>query len=660
MGPADTAPAAEPSNADEADTLTPRRWRPRPAHVVAVATLLLLAWAIAALFLVGSGRTALLRAEQTLSSSRSAVEDLDLETTSVAVSSANADLASATRSLTNPLLAPLLVVPVVGDDLRAVRALATSGASVSDAARPALQLLEGLPDGLGGLAPKGGRFPVEYYDELAPIIARVAETATTAVEEIEASPASGRFGQVVDARERVLELLGPIAAQADTAALLAAELPRFLGSDGPRTYLFGAATPAELRGTGGFIGSVALLRVDDGALEFGTFEPSSDLPDLPPDELPPPVPEDAERWSRYGGTGLFVNLNRTADFPSAAQAMLAHWEATRDERLDGMVVVDPFAFEALLELSGPTEVAEYAVTLDAESVVRFVTNEAYDTFEDPTERKEVLGEVAAATFGRFLAGDVDVEPQATVSRFAELVEEGHLVAYTTDPSTQSALVSARVAGGLGAPAGMSPGDVVNVALNSGTASKVDFFAERAVEIETSLLAGGGSRSTLEVTLENGAPTSGMVTYVIGPNNPDLEAGDNLVDVSVYLAPQAEFTEVPPPADGPTFTETALGHAVHDSWIKIPSGETIERRYAWRTSDAWSVTDENLIAYDLLFQGQTVIRPTELTIRVGIPSGAEVVDPPPGVRVEGEAVVWEGQVRGEDLHLPLRFARPVAP
>jgi hypothetical protein len=387
---------------------------------------------------------------------------------------------------------------------------------------------------------------------LAPIIARVAETATTAVEEIEASPASGRFEQVVDARERVLELLGPIAEQADSAALLAAELPRFLGSDGPRTYLFGAATPAELRGTGGFIGSVALLRVDQGALEFGTFEPSSDLPDLPPDELPPPVPEDAERWSRYGGTGLFVNLNRTADFPSAAQAMLAHWEATRDMRLDGMVVVDPFAFEALLELSGPTEVPEYGVTLDAGSVVTFVTNEAYDTFEDATERKEVLGEVAAATFGRFLAGDVEVAPQATVSRFAELVEEGHLVAYTADPSTQSALVSAGVAGGLGAPDGTSPGDVVNVALNSGTASKVDFFAERTVEIETSLLADGGTRSTLELTVENEAPTSGVVKYVIGPNNPDLEAGDNLLDVSVYLSPQAQFTEVPPPADGPTF------------------------------------------------------------------------------------------------------------
>jgi hypothetical protein len=660
MGPAETASNPGSSDHDGSDDAAQQRGRLRPLPFLAVGAVALLVWGVTAIALVASGRGDLVRAEQTLRDSRAAIEDLDLEAASAAVSSANTDLASATSSLTNPLLSPLLAVPIVGDDLRAVRALAASGAAVTDVADAAVEFLAGLPDGLGGLAPKDGRFPVEYYEDLAPIIGQVAETAIAAVEEIEASPASGRFEQVVDARERVLELLGPIAAEADTAALLAAELPRFLGSDGPRTYLFGAATPAELRGTGGFIGSVALLRVDRGALEFGTFEPSNDLPDLPPDELPPPVPEDAERWSRYGGTGLFVNLNRTADFPSAAQAMLTHWEATRDMRLDGMVVVDPFAFEALLELSGPTEVPEYGVTLDADSVVRFVTNEAYDTFEDPTERKEVLGEVAAATFGRFLAGDVDVAPQATVSRFAELVEEGHLVAYTADPSTQSALVSAGVAGQLGAPDGMSPGDVVNVALNSGTASKVDFFAERTVEIETSLLEDGGTRSTLEITVENEAPTSDVVKYVIGPNNPTLEAGDNLLDVSVYLSRQAQFTEVPPPADGPTFTETALGHPVHDSWIRIPSGESVQRRYAWRTADAWSVTDENTIAYDLLFQGQTVIRPTELTIRVGMPSGTELIEPPAGVRVEGDTVVWEGQVRGEDIRLPLRFARPAAP
>ena len=652
----------DPARVRQEDQAAPTAPRPRRGRRIAMIALplILVVWVVASLALVAGGRANLLSAEEGLRNSRTAVEDLDLTTVSDAVSSAHEDLSTAAGSLTNPLLAPALILPIVGDDLRAVRALATRGAEVTGSAASALDLLAAMPDGLDGLAPADGRFPVARYAELAPGVQAIADSADAALNDIEASPASGRFAQVVDARERVLELLQPMAEQAETAAALVTELPRLLGSDGPRTYLFGASTPAELRGTGGFIGSVALLNVDQGALEFGTFEASSDLPDLPADELPPPVPHDATRWSRYGGTGLFVNLNRTADFPTAAQAMLTHWRETQGMTLHGMVVVDPFAFEALLELSGPAEVLDYGVTLDAASVVDFVAKEAYDAFDDPTERKEVLGEVAAATFGRFLTGETEVQMEAALSSFADLVEGGHLLTYATDAATQSALDLAGVTGRLGVDDATIQGDVVNVALNSGSASKVDYFARRTVELDTTLLADGSATSELLIRLTNEAPTSGMTGYVIGPNNPTLEAGDSLVDVSVYLSPTAQFTEVPPRADGPTFTETSLGHPVHDGWVRIPSGITIERRYAWRTTDAWSVTDDNQLAYDLLFQGQTVIQPTRLSIRIDVPDGLEVVSPPEGARVEGSTLLWQGDIRGEDIHLPLRLIRPSDP
>ena len=649
----------EPARVRQEHEAAPTAPGPRRGRRMAMIALpfVLVVWIVAALALVAVGRANLLSAEEGLRNSRTAVEDLDLTTVSEAVSSAHEDLSTAADSLTNPLLAPALILPIVGDDLRAVRALAARGAEVTGSAVSAFDLLATMPDGLDGLAPDDGRFPVNRYAELAPAVRAVADSADAALNDIEASPASGRFAQVVDARERVLELLQPMAEQAESAAALVTELPRLLGSDGPRTYLFGAATPSELRGTGGFIGSVALLRVEEGELEFGTFEASSALPTLPPTQLPPPVEEDRDRWSRYGGTGTFVNLNRTPDFPSAARAMLSHWKTTRDDDLDGMIVVDPFAFENLIELSGPVDVPDYGVTLDADSVVAFVANEAYGTFDGATERKEVLGEVAAATFGRFLEGDLDVPATAVVRQFAELIAGGHLTAYSTDPATQEALSRAGVTGELGAGDGGASGDLVAVVLNSGTASKVDYFAQREIDLQVTLLEDGSSRAEMVVAVTNDAPSSGEVKYVIGPNNPTLEAGDNLVDVSVYLAPTARFTEVPPPADGPTFTETALGHPVHDGWVRIPSGTSTERRYAWRTTDAWIVTDDNELAYDLLVQGQTVIVPTRLSIRIDVPDGLEVASLPEGARIEGSTLRWEDDIRGDDVHLSVRFTRP---
>jgi hypothetical protein len=619
----------------------------------AAAGAVILVWAVVVLALALNGRGHLERAERTLPLARDAVSAADYEAAAAAIRDAHEELAGAASAFGNPLLLPLRPLPVLGADLRAARTIAEAGERVTGRATELIATIESHPDGLDGLAPTDGAFPVDRIQQLAEPLRRTADAAAAAVRDIQDAPPSGWVAQITEGRDRVLGLIEPLAEQGATAALLTEQLPLFLGADGPRTYLFGASTPAELRGTGGFVGSIALLRIDEGRLEFGSFEASSDLPALPPDQLPAPVEEDAARWARYGGTGVWVNLNRTADFPSAARAMISHWEATDGVPLDGMMVADPFALQVLLELAGPAEVPGYGVTLDADSVVPFVTNEAYAQFESPDERKAVLGAVSAATLGRFLEGGVDAPAGELVSTFASIVSGGHLLVYATDPDVQSALVRGRAAGELGDTVD-PPSDLVNVALNSGTASKVDYYTDRSIELETTLLDGGAARTDLVLRLANDAPTEGVDKYVIGPNNPTLDAGDNLVDVSVYLAPGAQFFEVPQQHDGPTFAETALGHPVHDGWVRIPSGQVVERRYTWRTPDAWVQNEDGELVYDLLVQGQTVIRPTDLTIRVRIPSDLEVVDPPAGAEVEGDVLRWSQAVRGEDVRLRLRF------
>jgi hypothetical protein len=625
----------------------------RRRNIVLAIVVALGIWAMAVVVILLSGRGHLVEAERTLPTARAAVADADFEAATATVREAHDALSSAAGAFDNPLLLPLRAVPIVRTDLRALRTIARSGAAVTEHASELIAVVEAQPEGLNSLAPSGGAFPVARFQQLAAPMRATAVAATTAVQDIQAAPTSGWVAQIDEGRTRILDLLVPLAAQVDTGALLTEQLPLVLGAGGPRTYLFGASTPAELRGTGGFVGSIALLRLDEGRLEFGSFEASSDLPVLPPDQLPAPVEEDAARWARYGGTGIWVNLNRTADFPSAARAMIDHWEATDGVPVDGMMVADPFALQVLLELAGPAEVPGYGVTLDADSVVPFVTNEAYAQFESADERKAVLGAVSAATLGRFLEGGVDAPAGELVSTFASIVSGGHLLVYATDPDVQAALVRGRAAGELGDTVD-PPRDLVNVVLNSGTASKVDYYTDRSIELETTLLEGGAARTDLVLRLRNGAPTEGVDKYVIGPNNPTLDAGDNLVDVSVYVAPGAQFFEVPQRHDGPTFAETELGHPVHDGWVRIPSGQEVERRYSWRTPDAWEQNEDGELVYDLLVQGQTVIRPTDLTIRLRIPSDMEVIDPPAGAEIDGDVLRWSQENRGEDVRLRLRL------
>lgn len=642
-------PEVDPSPSGETSTEPGSTRRPL-LRWLAIGFVALLLWAVVAGILLLGAYGSLREAADAMPVARDAVAAQDLDTSRGAVETLRTEARAAAQRLDNPLVAPLRLLPVVGADLRVASDLAVASADLGDAADDVLATLDKLPGGLAALAPSGGRLPVDALVDLAPPLRLAATVTGGALERAARSEPSGRVGQVAEAQETALELLGPLASQLELTAKLAGELPWLLGADAPRTFLFAASTPAALGGTGGFLGSMTLLTIDDGQLDFGDFEATNLLENLPQGSLPAPVEEDAVRWSRYGGTGAWLTLNRSPHFPAAATAMQQLWEATRGDELDGMIVADPFALEALLEFSGPQEVPDLG-SITASEVVAYMTNEAYDDFDDPNEeRKEVLGAVAAAAFSGFL--ESASEPSLdVVSRLGELVEAGHLLVHAEDDRVQGALREAGATGELGD----GSSDLVSVIVNHGSASKVDFYAERRISHKVSLRADGSARSELEVWLRNDAPTSGPPRYVIGPNNPRLDAGDNLANVSVYAGRGSEFTQTPAAApDLPSFTETELGYTVTDGWVLLGSGEEQTRRYGWWTPDAWSVTADGHIAYDLLFQGQTTIRPTAVTIQVHVPQGLEPVSIPEGAEFDGGAIVWRGEVRGHDVVLPIRL------
>jgi hypothetical protein len=646
-----TTTRAQDDAANSPRTLPGNRFQ-RLAFFLGVA---LLVWLATAAILTLTARSHLRAAESLLPLARDAAAEADLDAATDTVRQARQKLRSADQLLQNVTLRPFQEAPVIGQDLAVVRTVAIEGERVTAAASQLLDELRQLEGGLGELAPVDGAIPVERITELAASLRGAADTTASSLETIRAAEPSGLLSEVTRGHDRVIDLLEPIGAQLETGAAIGEQLPLFLGAGEPRTYLFGASTPAEARGAGGFVGSVALLRVEGGALDFGNFNKASDLPLLGDAALPPPAGDEPARWERYGGAELFVNLTRTPDFPTAADRMLRHWEITQGQLLDGMVVVDPFALEALLEITGPVDVPGYGISLDSESVVAFVANEAYALFDRPDERQQVLGDVAAAAFGRLLAGHSGSNAEEVVETLGDLVAGGHLLLYATDPDTQAAFRQAGLAGQLGDRDDERSGDLVNLVVNNGGANKVDFYAQRTIELETRLLADGAARSDLRLVLENDAPSEGRTKYVIGPNNPTLEAGDNLANISLYLGPNAEFTAVPTTSDGPSFTESELGHPVHDSWARIPSRESTERLYQWRTEDAWYVDDNGIVTYDLLLQGQTVFRPTQVTLRFVIPQGMEVVPRPfEDVLIEDGRYVLTREIRGEDLNATVRF------
>ena len=158
----------------------------------------------------------------------------------------------------------------------------------------------------------------------------------------------------------------------------------FLGGDGPKTYLILSQNPNELRGTGGFLGGLAVVTVDRGAIK------KLDMPGGGPYDLeaaqkvrvagPKPL-----RLLRDGGWYIW-DANWWPDGPTSLDKIEWFWKNSDGSPVDGVLTVNAHAFADLLAVTGPIEMPDYGKTITSENFI-VETQQAVETEYDKTENK---------------------------------------------------------------------------------------------------------------------------------------------------------------------------------------------------------------------------------------------------------------------------------
>jgi hypothetical protein len=392
-------------------------------------------------------------------------------------------------------------------------------------------------------------------------------------------------------------------------------------------------SPAESRNLGGFTGSWGVLSAKDGHVDFTVSGNIGDLArsNRAPRNLDDPRFEEfTTRYDRYNPELFFQNFTVSPDMATTAEVTRELFGQTTGFAVDGVVVVDPFAIAAFLELTGPVSIPDLGYPLTADNAVQYLLRDQYVQYEGREEdRKDRLEDAGKATFDalteRSLPG-----PRALGRVLGPVVHEKRLLFYPFVDEERQLIDDVGALGALEAPEGS---DFLSVRTANTRANKIDSFLHRSVEYRVTYDPGTGEvMATATVVLRNEAPASGLPAYIIGDERPELDSltpGTSRLNVQVYSPLSGGDATL----DGAPISvehQRELGLNVYSQLVTIPPGGT--RMFE---IDLSGVIDPG--RYRLLASSQPLPNPDSFTVVVAPMRGGPGVTSARGLQVvEGEA------------------------
>lgn len=290
--------------------------------------------------------------------------------------------------------------PVFGKQFGVATRLVAAGEHVSFAAASYMQLFRTLKDKQD--APLIERLSMFFEGNRAVVSDLTAAADLVRPIDPETLPEEQR-AFVADARDAILAL-------ENDAKYLASVGPTILSTLGaitPRRYLIVFQNTTELRPTGGFIGSFAVLDIEKGEVKNLTVPAggSYDLQGSLKKSVYAPLPMHIinTRWE-------FQDGNWFPDFPTSAKKLMWFLEKSQGPSVDGVIAINSSLLPELLSIVGPVKIAGTETELSAETALatmRTNIDAANKNLDTKSKPKEIITQAAPAIIQTLKAGKAD-------------------------------------------------------------------------------------------------------------------------------------------------------------------------------------------------------------------------------------------------------------
>jgi len=133
----------------------------------------------------------------------------------------------------------------------------------------------------------------------------------------------------------------------------------------PLRLLIAGQNPLELRPSGGFIGSIATLTIEQGQIRTMAYFNSADFAAVAPAGSAMPKP-----YNDYLRASIWTlrDANWWPDWPTSAQSLQTFWQLNQQPEVDVVIALDLYALQGLIQVLAPLEIAGYGQISQAESL----------------------------------------------------------------------------------------------------------------------------------------------------------------------------------------------------------------------------------------------------------------------------------------------------
>lgn len=432
--------------------------------------------------------------------------------------------ASAHDLTSDPVWHAFSVIPWLGPNFHAVGEIAEVADDVSsEALTPLLDVAGDFDPASLGLS--GGAIDLAPFAAIAGPLGTADDALTQAqlrVKRIDAGATLPPLAEAIGEMNSAVTEAATVVGSLHGAAVL---LPTMLGGEGPRNYVLAMQNNAELRSSGGIIGSIALLHAENGKI---TLQSQASTTPFPPLDTAVPLSESTlalfeDRPGRY-----LQNITSIPDFTEAGPTIAARWQGRFGDTVDGVIAVDAVVARHLMSATGDLAFGPFTAT--SENVTDILLSEIYAAVPDPAVQDEIFAQAAGALFGAALSGG---DPQALIGALAESAAEGRIRVWSAHEDEEALLAASALGGAI--PSDSPDATYVGVLMNDSTGAKMDYYTRAS--ITTSVGTCQGSPTTqVRVTWTNTAPAdaaTSLPAYVTANGVYGVPAGSVRTLIAIY-------------------------------------------------------------------------------------------------------------------------------